>query len=445
LLRLPSEIREKILINLVGENLLHIKHLDRWELADVKKLEAGDYTGRNYITTSHEVEGAFRHSICTAKMSEQTAYDELVAGRAFVPADESPDFYVASCKKRHQDCKLCGPYPWGIDNENSQCLRVNLGVLGVCRQIYEEANHLLWSTNTFSFDDATSFNKFLQSLNPAQKRNLTSLHFNASIGGYYASAYEWSVALKISYMNMLRSVQNLHLCFENAWARSFPDVGEEGDEDSDVVEAAIQRGIEPFLRLRALPLKNVTVVLSDSHPKLPPGTARWSLAEKLAYADDLRTQMLNPQGPGLVKADNESRKATERQQGKEFAERSAALHKDRAIRAFETAGDMEKAALDAESEARRELKKLKDAKTKTVNEMTELQHSYQPLKRMAEWSRSRANNAAETAKRCHIKADDKAAKAERAKARFEGRKVKKAGKGNEESEEEEGSHSDKEE
>ncbi len=38
---------------------------------------------------------------------------------------------------------------------------MRLGVLRSCRQIYVEANNLLWTTNTFSFADATTFRRFM--------------------------------------------------------------------------------------------------------------------------------------------------------------------------------------------------------------------------------------------------------------------------------------------
>lgn len=446
MLRLPSEIREKILINVVGENLIHVKYLDRFELNDVKTFEAGNHANSpNYLRNPLLVpqsEGAFRHAICTATQSEQSAYDETVSGHAVVPADDSSDSYVASCKKRHEKCKMRGSNPWGLTNEDSKALRVDLRVLGVCRQIYEEANHLLWSTNTFSFDHPTSFNKFLQSLNPAQKRNLTALHFNTFICAY-SGPYEWGVALKISYINMLRGIETLHFSFERDWERDYPYGAFEYSREG--VEADMERDIEPFLRLRALPAKNVTVVLSDNQSKERSDGTRWTLGEKLAYAEDIRIQMLNPQGADLVKLDDEVRKASERRQAKEWAETSAEFNQDRATQALERAETLEKDAALAESAAKKALKKLKKAKDKTVQEMTELQNVHNVLERQASWSRNRANRAAEDAKRQQAKADDKAAKAERAKARFEGRKVKKAGKGDKESDADEGLGPDQEE
>ena len=159
----------------------------------------------------------FRHAICVANQSEQSAYYEATSGYTEVPEGESPDFYVASCEERHAVCKMCGSNAMPLGKEDRQALQVDLNVLGVCRQLYEEANHLLWTTNTFSFEDPRTFQKFFSSLNPAQKRNLTSIHISTNIGSsaYIKSDYHraredrdyWGTALNMSTMNMLRKLQ----------------------------------------------------------------------------------------------------------------------------------------------------------------------------------------------------------------------------------------------
>ncbi len=156
----------------------------------------------------------FRHAICVANQSEQSAYQEASSGYMVIPEGESPDFYVASCEERHANCHMCGNGPMSLGEQDLQALRVDLNVLGVCRQLYEEANHLLWATNTFSFEDRRAFKQFFSSLNPAQKRNLTSIHISANIGtfGSYSTIQHrarrdhnyWGTALNLSNLKMLR-------------------------------------------------------------------------------------------------------------------------------------------------------------------------------------------------------------------------------------------------
>ena len=185
----------------------------------------------------------------------------MISGRATIPEDDSPRFFVARCGERHNRCGM-----WREDQlevltqEERKARTVDLNILGVCRQLYEEANHLLWATNVFSLDDSVSFDKFLGSLNPAQKRNLTGLHLHSNIGccsyNYAMTSLEnWATAFKMPYINMLCDVQTLHICFEQRFKRSYgpsPDSTynrSKWDQDADV---------KPSLK------KTVAVVVSDN-------------------------------------------------------------------------------------------------------------------------------------------------------------------------------------
>ena len=263
----------------------------------------------------------FRHSICIAKQSEQSAYKNAISGYELVPEGESVEFYIASCQDRHASCAMCGNSgPMFIRKEERQTLRVDFNVLGVCRQLYEEANHLLWATNIFSFEDPRTFEKFFNSLNPAQKRKLTNIHISADIGGgaWFNSQYQrarwdnhyWGKALKTSNLNMLRGVQVLHLCFNQrfecvSWHP--PSSGTEVAEQQ--LQEGLQADLESILRLRALTLKNVTVVLSDDAVELEKGgksTYRWTATKKNEYAEGVRANIMDPGGADLVKKENEA-------------------------------------------------------------------------------------------------------------------------------------------
>ena len=256
-----------------------------------------------------------RHAICVANQSEQSAYKEAVSGYATVPADDSPEFYIASCDERHSACSMCG----SGDMFLRQDLRVDLNILGVCRQLYEEANYLLWATNTFSFDDPQSFEKFFASLNPAQKRNLTNIHISAHIGEFYStyttrqqrSRYDmhyWGKALKMSTLPRLQGVQTLHLCinlgFRGAWDAISPNIA------AEQIEKCQQADMEPILRLRALPIKKITVTVSDEPKKLMEdhgGIAhRWTAMKKNEYAESIRVQLMDDKGAERVKTEAEA-------------------------------------------------------------------------------------------------------------------------------------------
>ena len=342
LLLLPSEVRENILIHLLGDNLIHIKYLDIHQLhsASIAKNEplrisategdeskhlsshaaigdSEDEDGSGLSVLAHMITPLFRHAICVAKQSEQSAYDAFVSGNADIPEGESPEHYVASFGERHAACKMCGSGPMYMLEEDQQALKIDLNVLGVCRQLYEEANHLLWTTNTFSFEDPKTFGKFFGSLNAAQKRNLTKIHISADISGTssaYTTAYQrarwdenyWGTGLKIPNLNMLRGVHTLHLCVNQTFegmSRLFGSLSVE-----ELIETTLEADMEIILRLRALSVKHVTVVVSDNPTRLnriSRSDLRWTAVRKAEYAESIRSQLVNPDGAELVKAEAE--------------------------------------------------------------------------------------------------------------------------------------------
>ena len=276
------------------------------------------YDSDDYSLTDQIRRPAFRHAICVANQSEQAAYQEAVSRSVVAPEGESPEHYVASCKDRHAACNMCGSGPMFLFEKDRYALTVDLNVLGVCRQLYEEANHLLWATNTFSFEDPQTFSKFFGSLNPAQKRNLTSIHISADIGGlgsyYNITAYQrarwdsdyWGKGLKISNLKMLRGVQTLHLCINQGFQCLTRGYGNESPEN--LIELAQAADLESILRLRALPLKHATVIVSDDAEKLKHtgGMAhRWTVIKKNEYAESIRVRLVDPGGAELVKTEAE--------------------------------------------------------------------------------------------------------------------------------------------
>ncbi|MCJ1455250.1 hypothetical protein MMC28_005604 [Mycoblastus sanguinarius] len=171
LLKMPAEVREQILLYILGDKVVHIKYFKDGELELVHSLERG-------LNSMPADRRAFRHAVCVAYHSESRAYKEASHGYRCVPCDDSAEYYIVNCAERHQ---LCGCH----DNNQFPTLRyghlspkIDLAVLGSCRQLYEEAHHLIWTTNTFSFDDPISFGNFLANLSLPQKRKLKKLHLS---------------------------------------------------------------------------------------------------------------------------------------------------------------------------------------------------------------------------------------------------------------------------
>lgn len=436
---MPSEIREKILVNLVGDNLIHIKHLCPYELQSAKEVEGR--AGEDLVK-----KGAFRHAVCIASQSELSAYQDAVSGDITVPDGESPEFYIESCQKRHENCKLSrsslARSQYGLLPREHSSLRIDLSILGVCRQLYEEANHLLWDTNTFSFSEPKSCNKFLASLNPAQKRNFSSLHISTRIEDFdlywprrYSTNQGWLTALKFPCIYMLRKVRNLHLCIDQQLTDAVVSANV-----SAQTPARFRQGMTDnlvgILRLRALNASQVTVVISEDSEnmasRLPQDARRWTVAEKLEYAENLRTQLLDPRGGEIAHAADEARKAKDRLKLMNESQSQAERLTARAEQASEREVEYDEEACEAEADAEEASRRLEKAKRKKsgVVDLSSLQATYYTIWDTASAKRGLATRIAADARRWEAMAKDRAEKAERAKARFDGKKPKKKGKVN---------------
>ncbi|KAK4697525.1 hypothetical protein P7C71_g567, partial [Lecanoromycetidae sp. Uapishka_2] len=435
LLRMPSEIREKILVNLVGDNFIHVQHLDPWDLGILKK-----WTGRD---DEDELKGgAFRHALCVATKTEQSAYQEMVSGTTTVPKGEDPDYYVEPFKKRHQNCMVFPSHDWQavISTHEKPSLRVGLAVLGVCRQLYEEANHLLWDTNTFSFLDPETCNKFLASLNPAQKRNLRSLHISTFVDDFdkpwsrYSTSNAWLSALRLPRVNMLRNVRSLQLCLDHGCNGTISQIYASTVEARAAAQKTMIKNLEGIMNLRVPDLTQVTIIVSDDrelflrHPEA--AANRFTVAEKKDFAETLRAQLLDPRGKEAAIAADENRKAKDKLQSKEAAKLVAERFNAVAKRAAKKAAEAEEEARETEDAVEEALKNLEDAtKNKAgIIALSKLYSIYDAHSDQVSGLRDQATCAAAEAKRWEVVAEGKAAKAERARARCEGRKPEKVAK-----------------
>lgn len=137
--------------------------------------------------------GKIRHTVCTANASEDEVYEQSMTGHFHLPCDDSIENLEFDFRDRHTCCTS-----WDRDEEGrvrwdryasgrvSTSMAVeelpkpmlDLSLLGVCRQVYEEANFLLWNTNTFSFEADVSFLTFINSLHSTQREKRKRLYFD---------------------------------------------------------------------------------------------------------------------------------------------------------------------------------------------------------------------------------------------------------------------------
>ena len=138
--------------------------------------------------------------------------------------------------------------------------RLHLSLLGVCRQIYAEANMMFWTANTFSFQDIATLRVFINGLHSTQKKKLTRMHVDFRWSSIYAE--ECTKTFGLSFISQLSGVRILHTTFDS-------HISVYGDKDLPIF----------WHRIRALPLRHVTVVIPDT--AIPWSVGRRNMAEDL--------------------------------------------------------------------------------------------------------------------------------------------------------------------
>ena len=193
-----------------------------------------------------------------------------------------------------------GSYDPAHEAEGPPQTMLSLSLLGACRQAYEEANLLLWTTNTFSFGDGTTLRTFVNSLHSTQRKKLTRMHID--FGFQCFSELETQRALSLSLVSQLKGLRTFYATIRQH------------------SKLAVYYEVLPSLdRMQILPLQNVTVVVSDIlHPRGDGSTAAtgatpppdlWPITERQEMAECTRNKLLDPNGPEIQAAEMKEKQA----------------------------------------------------------------------------------------------------------------------------------------
>ena len=189
-------------------------------------------------------------------------------------------------KKGKTDIKLSHEYCEFCTFLNPGDPDFHLTLLRSCRQIYLEGITLLWTTNTFSFIDATTFQTFMMRRIDHQKEMITSLRLDMdwSNGG----SEEWNKVLDMPLIGSLTGLRHLRLhidcCMESGLYQTTKKKIFHGSH------------CEGMRKLTTLPLTSVEVGVKDpAQAGLHYGWI-WSKDERLEFGNGLRSLLLDPQG-----------------------------------------------------------------------------------------------------------------------------------------------------
>ena len=296
---MPAEVLDNILRFLLGDRMIHICNLEHYELKQILPTSAWR------AVPNH---GALVSAFCVADQTEQQAYDEAVLSEA-AQSTEDPD-YIQTCKDRHKHCLMCNHREKSFSVAERRAGRLtftkNLSVLAVCRKLYEESNNILWQTNTFSFDDSFAFQSFLAGMNSSQEHKLNRIHISTSVKVdeilFRAKlSVDWANVMSPHVLTPLKNLNIIHLSFDHYTnTKQYPSTPISHAASHDSVTFKMQT----MLGLRSLPWKDmenakrgkhVTVVVADGFkPDLDAVTPRWTKAQKLEAAENLRARLAAP-------------------------------------------------------------------------------------------------------------------------------------------------------
>ena len=184
---------------------------------------------------------------------------------------------------RHSCCRFKKRANFDNWEERPQTLR--LSALRCCRQMYNEAHYVPYSTNTFSCVDPVTLRMFIRSLTQGSHENhlaVRSLFLEMVFVRYYNS--RWRKTLKICAKH-LKNLKNVNISLE--WNCRFWIYGAGSPAK---FEANWQTPVmSDIFVLKQLPLESATLVISDDYLRWPQktslgGPARWTPEEKQEWA-----------------------------------------------------------------------------------------------------------------------------------------------------------------
>lgn len=233
---LPQEIKNDIYELVLGGHFVHI-----W-------------------TQSVKTRSMLYHQVCRAGLSEEEAQE------ACQKAD--PDsWYVEGVTDRHRDC---------YEGDDELPSNVNISLLHVCRRIYHEARFIAFSSNIFSFPDASVMREFIHQINQSTDFNLAirSIHLNMDYFGNRITGLDKAIGILVNRMKHLEHI-SISLNQPMNWSTT---------NEKEKKVAAMQPMFDCLMRLRKLPLKTMTVVVSDktleNYFRLPPTAFAWFHPER---------------------------------------------------------------------------------------------------------------------------------------------------------------------
>lgn len=222
---------------------------------------------------------AWRHLICLEDCSENRLDERKTYG----------DPEKVHWRRAHQFCNPVyteqDPYKPPIQFYDHETMR--LSILRVSNQVYFEANRVLWTSNTFSFADATTFKRFMMTRNTTQKRLLQNIRLDMN---WYMHSYEiWNSCLNLPLVRPLPGLRTLRLHISH---REEAEIYQHTKTYYDFIHGLSY--CEGLKKLSILPFTSVEVAVRI--PQYMSEDGLWGVRDREELAYRLQKMLLNPRG-----------------------------------------------------------------------------------------------------------------------------------------------------
>ena len=270
LLKLPQEIQDQIYELVCGGNLLHFE----------------------FDAFVRDSKSEFCHIKCLSKITVDDA-------QASFDASTSPWVDVVSANL-HMEC--CSPRLFGHESGRTCGMpTLDLRFLRTCRQIYDAAKNLCYSTNIISFDSLDIFKRFVKTVSwvPRIRSLRLCIYSGNSSGGAALSKTLKHLVSKVT------GLERIHIDLLQILGHVSRTYDKGAEEDSVLTKQ--------LLCLAGTALRAATVVISDTRScdledsETTQGFRdddqsqrgrRWTMKQKQEYAHFLRNALLGHRGKG---------------------------------------------------------------------------------------------------------------------------------------------------
>lgn len=231
-------------------------------------------------------ERRFTHQICCSQISEKDAQHHF-------DAEDGNSLYMKDVELRHMGCG-----PSRRKGSTFAPHRIDVNLLHVCRQTYNEARLIPYSTNTFSFDTARNLRAFVNLLvqrgvnvNAFRSLRVDLAHINHDLHGW-AQAFN-AVA---QHMKLLETLY-INVDQRPKWSTS---------ADAERKKMAMKPVLDCLTILGKMQAKSTMIMVSDRflsgklefYPAIAPAfwnTHRWTMKEKRLWVEEVKFAIQNMQ------------------------------------------------------------------------------------------------------------------------------------------------------